>query len=143
MRILCSLSFIFMLCAGCQTTSQDWPPAAAYTTVKRTLLEVTNAILISYRQDLGRETSKVTMTTNAIPGVSFTLAENEIEGKGLGAPWTTTTISATIVNSFETRIAVQCATVGGGCIPPFPVTRHRGVERHTLAAIIKTLNKEP
>ena len=108
MRILCSLSFIFMLCAGCQTTSQDWPPAAAYTTVKRTLLEVTNAILISYRQDLGRETSKVTMTTNAIPGVSFTLAENEIEGKGLGAPWTTTTISATIVNSLkqESRCSV-------------------------------------
>jgi hypothetical protein len=142
MRIICCLSFIFILCAGCQTTSQDWPPADAHTTVKRTLPEVTNAILLSYRQYLGSETNKVTMKTNDIPRVSFTLDIMKYEGHWPSGGITATTIRATAINSNESSIAVRCASVYGDVFP-CPVTRHRGVERRTLAAIIKTLNKEP
>lgn len=142
--ILRYFPLVFMVCvAGCQTSTYDIPPADAHTTVKRTLPEVTNAILFSFRRDLSGthkdERYKVIMTTNDIPGISYTLTE--YEGGGWGSR-TTTTICTTAVNSNEASIAVRCATVGGGCLPPWPVTRHRGVERRTLAAIIKTLNKK-
>ncbi len=145
--VLCvvfALSFLFMLCVGCETSTPDWPPPDKRTTVKHTLQEVTNAIVISFCEDLKNGTREIKgsprFSTNNIPGISYTLYR--LEGGGWCQKATTTTICATIVNPSETSIAVRCISTVGDTWP-FPTTRHPSVERHTLAAIIKTLNNNP
>lgn len=141
------LSFIFMLCAGCQTSTSDMPPADAHTTVKHTLLEVKNAILLScdiiqHETAKTAGSTKVSMETNDNPEISYTLtltAEHLVGWEY--STKTTTTIHAMNVGSDETSIAVRCVSETR-YLWPIPVTRHRSIERHILATIMKTLNKK-
>ena len=142
MRIIYYFSIILMMCVtGCETSSYDTPPADAHTTVNHTLPEVRDAILLSYHPPLASKSRIVIMNTNEVSGVSYTLTETE--SKGAWQESRTITIKATAINSAESSIAVRCITVGGGCLAPFPVSRHRIIERHTLSEIVKTLNRKP
>ena len=138
--IFCCFPLVFMVCgAGCQSIS-------THSTVKHALPEVTNAVLLSFHNDLRYAATKtlnvryVATRTNDIPGTSYTLT---LGGGAWPIDMRRITICATTVNSNETSIAVRCDSTSGDVVGYINTRRIPSVERHMLASVIKTLNKTP
>ena len=139
------LSLIFSICvAGCKATNQNGTPSDAHSIVKRSLPEVTQAILRSFPQGYEVKWSKLHLVPSDLPENSYRCQIHQ-KGNWFVHP-KNITISATAVNSDETGITVRVVRfipINWDCLhlqPKPPDIRYPEIEKQTLDTILKSLN---